>query len=99
MQTLHRLLEKAKHTQFGEHYRFRDILDSPNWVAQYRGRIPVHNYNKMHAEWWHKCLEGEPNVSWPEKIKYFALSSGTSESASKHIPVTRAMLKTVKRWA
>ncbi|KAA2245285.1 GH3 auxin-responsive promoter family protein [Chitinophaga agrisoli] len=97
LQVLHRLLEKAKNTQFGRHYKFQDILDSPNFMAQYRARIPVHNYNKMHGEWWHKCLEGDDNVSWPEKIKYFALSSGTSESASKHIPVTRDMLRTVKK--
>jgi len=97
LQVLHRLLEKAKHTQFGRHYKFQELLDSPNFMTQYRARIPVHNYNKMHAEWWYKCLEGVENVSWPEKIKYFALSSGTSESASKHIPVTRDMLRTVKK--
>lgn len=97
LQVLHRLLEKAKHTQFGRHYKFQEILDSPNFMTQYRARIPVHNYNKMHREWWYKCLEGADNVSWPEKIKYFALSSGTSESASKHIPVTRDMLRTVKK--
>jgi len=97
LQVLHRLLEKAKNTQFGRHYKFQEILDSPSFMAQYRARIPVHNYNKMNAEWWYKALEGEDNVSWPEKVKYFALSSGTSESASKHIPVTRDMLRTVKK--
>jgi hypothetical protein len=97
LQVLRRLLEKAKHTQFGRHYKFQEILDSPSLMNQYRARIPVHNYNKMHREWWYKCLEGVENVSWPEKIKYFALSSGTSESASKHIPVTRDMLRTVKK--
>jgi len=97
LQVLHRLLEKAKHTQFGRHYKFQEILDSPNFMAQYKARVPVHNYNKMNAEWWYKALEGEDNVSWPEKVKYFALSSGTSESASKHIPVTRDMLRTVKK--
>lgn len=97
VQVLHRLLEKAKHTQFGEHYDFQGILSNPQWVSQYRKSIPVHNYNKMHDEWWHKCLEGEGNVSWPEKVKYFALSSGTSESASKHIPVTKDMLRSVKK--
>ncbi|SEK96174.1 GH3 auxin-responsive promoter [Chitinophaga rupis] len=97
LQVLHRLLEKAKNTQFGRHYKFQEILDSPNFMAQYKTRVPVHNYNKMNAEWWYKALEGEDNVSWPEKVKYFALSSGTSESASKHIPVTRDMLRTVKK--
>src|SRR6186713_968706 len=95
LQVLNRLLAKAKDTQFGQHYNFQEILDSPSVIAQYRATVPVHNYNKMHGEWWYKALEGQANVSWPEKIKYFALSSGTSESASKHIPVTRDMLRTV----
>lgn len=97
LQVLRRLMEKAKHTQFGAHYGYEQMLNSPNWVSQFRQKVPVHNYNKMHAEWWHKCLDGVANVSWPEKIKYFALSSGTSESASKHIPVTRDMLRNVKK--
>jgi hypothetical protein len=37
------------------------------------------------------------NVCWPGKVKYFALSSGTSESSSKHIPVTNDMIKSVKK--
>ena len=31
------------------------------------------------------------------KVKYFALSSGTSESASKHIPVTQDMIRSTKK--
>ena len=33
------------------------------------------------------------DVTWPGKIKYYALSSGTSEAASKYIPVTKEMLR------
>jgi hypothetical protein len=51
----------------------------------------------MYDQWWHKCQEGIADVSWPGKVKYFALSSGTSESASKHIPVTQDMIKSIKR--
>lgn len=51
----------------------------------------------MHAQWWHRCQEGQENVSWPGKVKYFALSSGTSESASKHIPVTQDMIRSIKK--
>ena len=40
-----------------------------------------------------KHLEGVPDVTWPGKIKYYALSSGTSEAASKYIPVTKEMLR------
>ncbi len=43
--------------------------------------------------WWYKTLEGQPDITWPGKIKFFALSSGTSEAASKYIPVTNDLLR------
>ncbi|MBK7692441.1 MAG: GH3 auxin-responsive promoter family protein [Bacteroidetes bacterium] len=51
----------------------------------------------MYGQWWKFCQEGEENVCWPGKVKCFALSSGTSESSSKHIPVTDDMIKSVKK--
>lgn len=96
--TLRQLMEKARYTAFGKHYGFSDMLDQElDFVRAFRTRVPVHNYNKMHDQWWHRCLQGEENVTWPGKVKYFALSSGTSESASKHIPVTQDMIKSTKK--
>jgi hypothetical protein len=43
------------------------------------------------------CLEGARNVCWPGRVKYFALSSGTSESSSKYIPVTKDMTKAIQK--
>jgi GH3 auxin-responsive promoter len=42
-------------------------------------------------------LKGAKNVCWPRRVKYFALSSGTSEASSKHIPVTKEMTKAIQR--
>lgn len=96
--TLRTLLEKARYTSFGKKYGFSDMLDEEiDFVPAFRKNVPVHNYNKMHEQWWYRCRQGEENVTWPGKIKYFALSSGTSESASKHIPVTKDMIKCVNR--
>ena len=53
----------------------------------------MYDYNKIYKDWWHKTLENRPDICWPGKIKYYALSSGTSESASKYIPVTNDLLK------
>lgn len=96
LQVLTRLIKKARNTQFGKHYRFADMLDN-NTVEEFRKSVPYHNYNQMYNRWWKYCHEGEEDVCWPGKVKYFALSSGTSESASKHIPVTKDMIKSVKR--
>jgi hypothetical protein len=51
----------------------------------------------MHSRWWKSYDEGRSNITWPGKIKYFALSSGTSEAASKYIPVSGDMIKAMRR--
>jgi hypothetical protein len=93
LKVLKKLLSKARFTEFGQHYRFDDILLSRQPVQKFQELVPVHDYNKIYNEWWKKTLEGVSDVAWPGKIKYYALSSGTSEAASKYIPVTREMLR------
>ena len=97
---LRQLLERGQYTAFGKHYGFGDILSKEiDFMKAFRERVPVHTYTDIHDKWWHRCQEGEENVTWPGKVKYFALSSGTSESASKHIPVTQDMIKSIKKVA
>ncbi len=93
VRVLKKLLKKARFTEFGQHYRFDDVLLSKNPGKSFQGLVPVHDYNKIYDEWWKKTLEGVPDVTWPGKIKYYAVSSGTSEAASKYIPVTKELLR------
>lgn len=96
--TLRTLLEKAQYTSFGKQYGFEHILSNSLDIRQcFKKNVPIHTYNSIFEEWWYRCMEGEENVCWPGKVRYFALSSGTSESASKHIPVTNDMVKQVKK--
>jgi hypothetical protein len=90
---LKKLLKKARFTEFGQQYRFDDILLSPDAGKKFQQLVPTHDYNKIYEEWWKKTLDGTPDVAWPGKIKYYALSSGTSEAASKYIPVTKDLLR------
>ncbi len=92
-----KLLRKAQFTSFGEHYKFTKLLSSDNVVKAFQENVPVHDYKLMYKRWWYRALNGEPYVTWPGKVKYFALSSGTSEASSKYIPVTGDMLKGIKR--
>ncbi len=94
---LKKLLTKAEFTAFGEHYNFSKILNSKNIIEEYRNSVPTHDYNSIFKQWWWRSLEGEKNVCWPRKINYFALSSGTSEATSKHIPVSSDMLKAITK--
>jgi hypothetical protein len=94
---LKQLIAKAQFTLFGQTYKFSRILSSPQFVNKFRLTVPVHDYNSIFSKWWNKCLHDEEDVCWPGKVKYFALSSGTSNSSSKHIPVTSDMLKSIQR--
>jgi hypothetical protein len=93
IRVLKKLLKKARHTEFGQRYRFDEILLSRHPGKKFQELVPTYDYNKIYSEWWHKTLKGVPDVCWPGKIKYFALSSGTSESASKYIPITNDLMR------
>lgn len=93
---LKKLLKKARFTEFGQKYRFDELLLNKNPTKLFQEFVPTYNYNKIYNEWWHKTLEGKPDICWPGVIKYFALSSGTSEAASKYIPITKDIIRSNK---
>lgn len=98
---LKELLITASQTEFGKYYNFNEILTtfrkSPRMFYSSFKTVPLHDYNKIYKDWWHLSTKGVKNVCWPGRTKYFALSSGTSETASKHIPVTKDMTKAIQR--
>ncbi|NTW25087.1 MAG: GH3 auxin-responsive promoter family protein [Lentimicrobium sp.] len=95
--TLKKLLRSAQYTSLGEEYDFAGMLRKKDVVSTFRQKLPINDYNSMHQNWWYRSLNGEAFVSWPGKVKYFALSSGTSEASSKYIPVTADMIKAIKK--
>ena len=95
-EVLRNLVEKAKLTAFGKAYHFAEILQSNDIISSFQKNVPIHDYDKMNADWWHYLLEGHQNVTWPGGQKYFALSSGTT-SNSKHIPVTDDMVDAIRK--
>lgn len=90
---LKKLLQKARFTEFGQKYHFDDALFHKCIEKKFQQLVPVHDYNKIYNEWWKKTLDGVPDVTWPGKIRYYALSSGTSEASSKYIPITNDLLR------
>jgi len=93
IKVLKKLLKKARFTEFGQTYKFDEILLSKHPGKRFQQLVPASNYNKMYDGWWHKAKEGATDVCWPGKIKYFALSSGTSDAASKYIPITKELIR------
>ncbi|MEO5647490.1 MAG: GH3 auxin-responsive promoter family protein [Chitinophagaceae bacterium] len=93
LKVLKKLLRKARFTEFGQEYKFDEILLSRHAGKTFQQLVPTFNYNKIYESWWHRTLEGIPDVCWPGVIKFFALSSGTSESSSKYIPITKELIR------
>ncbi|GAB3550096.1 GH3 family acyl-acid amido synthetase [Spirosoma fluminis] len=100
---LRKLVTKARFTEFGATYHFEELVSaaefgtSTEFYQKFKQYVPIHDYNKMFDGWWKRSLAGEKNIAWPGRVKYFALSSGTSEAASKYIPVTKSMSKAIQR--
>jgi hypothetical protein len=95
--TFLKLLRKAQQTEFGKHHRFDEMLLSGDALAYFKQQVPICDYNSIYRDWWHRLLNGEENITWPGKVMYFALSSGTSGAPSKKIPVTQAMIRSIRR--
>lgn len=100
---LKKLLISSRSTEFGKTYGFKSILNEfkgiglSDFYAKFKENVPVHNYNDIYNKWWHRARAGELNICWPGKVRYFALSSGTSEASSKYIPITKEQIKAIKK--
>lgn len=97
LKVLSKLLKFAQFTDFGVHYNFTGILRNEDFVKEYQRTVPISDYDSIYKQWLHHSIDGEANVLWPGKTKYFALSSGTTGSPSKRIPVTRQMIRSFQK--
>ena len=87
-ETLNQLLKSAQNTEFGKKYDFKTIKNE-NDFAQ---KVPVTDYENF-FENIQKSIKGKQNIFWDEPIKWFAQSSGTTNSVSKFIPVSNETLE------
>ena len=93
LKVLKKLLKTARFTEFGQKYLFDKILLSRHTGKNFQRVVPTFDYDKIFGEWWFRALDGKPDICWPGIIKFFALSSGTSESSSKYIPITKELIR------
>jgi len=93
--TLIKLLSKAQNTIYGRAHNFENILASDNIVEAF-ATLPITDYLIM-KPYWQQSFKGDADVAWPGVVSYFALSSGTTDSGSKYIPVTLEMLSAIKK--
>ena len=91
--TLRRLVHTARNTRFGRDHAFARIGS----VEEFQQRVPLRLYDDL----WKSYLRDQypifDNLTWPGRIPYLALTSGTTQGATKYIPVSRAMLESNKK--
>jgi hypothetical protein len=81
---LNYLLKRAADTEFGKQHGFTDIKSYPD----FKRNIPLQDYESL-KPFFKRMQASEGNVLWPGVIKWFAKSSGTTNDASKFIPVSK----------
>jgi hypothetical protein len=84
---LFHLINTARDTTWGEKYGFKDIATFQDFQAA----LPLQDYNDI-KPYVDRLKKGEKNLIWPDDIKWFAKSSGTTNDKSKFIPVSQEAL-------
>ena len=82
------LIKNARETEIGKIYDFNSIKN----YESFKNRVPIVNYDKI-EKLIERSRKGEQNIFWPSQIKWFAKSSGTTNSKSKFIPVSNESLE------
>lgn len=84
---LQKLLQSGSNTEWGKKYDY----DSINNFHDYVNRVPISKYEDLQP-YIERLRAGENNILWNTDVKWFAKSSGTTNSKSKFIPVTNEAL-------
>ena len=96
VKVLQYLLSKSKTTKFGLAHNFSGILNE-GIVHAYQCAVPIMDYDSFYRKWLKYSILGEKDNTWRGRIKYYALSSGTTGSPSKRIPVTSEMIRSFQK--
>jgi hypothetical protein len=86
--TLLRLVKHARDTRFGRDHDFAGIRTR----LDYQQRVPLRDYEGFWASYWQKPFPYLAGITWPEPIRYFGLSSGTTTGATKYLPLSSQLL-------
>lgn len=82
------LINTAAGTEFGKKHGFEDLYS----IEKFKERVPLHFYEDIEADV-NRLRQGGQNIFWPGEVKWFAKSSGTTNSKSKFIPVSEAAIE------
>ena len=83
------LIEHGRNTLFGSENQFDNIRS----IADFQQKVPVAAYENLRPYLDKIIVNKQQNVLWDSPVKWFAMSSGTTEDKSKYIPVTQESLE------
>jgi hypothetical protein len=89
-EVLAHLVSKAKDTEYGREHLFAATRGYDDFVRN----NPVNTYEELKGDI-DRMRQGEANILWPGRVKWYAKSSGTTNDKSKFIPVSSDGLKHV----
>lgn len=87
-ETFQKLITRAAETEWGKTYGYKNLQS----LNDYQSAVPLQTYDDV-KPYVDRLREGESNLLWPDEIKWFAKSSGTTNDKSKFIPVSAESLK------
>lgn len=88
----HNLRGALAKTSYGRAHGIEAGMSEQAW----RDKVPLRTYEGL-VPYVERMMAGEPNVLWPGRCSYFAVSSGTTAGRTKYLPVTNAMLDHFRR--
>ena len=83
-----RLIDRAKQTEYGRKHLFELIHSYEDFVKN----VPINTYEELKGDI-DRMRQGESDILWPGRVKWYAKSSGTTNDKSKFIPVSPEGLK------
>jgi hypothetical protein len=92
---LRRLIRKASRTIFGRDHRFDQI----NSIADFQAAVPIRSYEDLWETYLRDRYPVFDNLTWPDRIPFLALTSGTTQGATKYIPVSHEMVASNRKAA
>jgi GH3 auxin-responsive promoter len=93
--TLRKLLHMARSTRFGLDHGFVSIRS----VEDFQARVPIRTYEALWDSYLKDRYPRFDDLTWPGHIPYLALTSGTTQGATKYIPVSWQMVASNQKAA
>ena len=87
---LEHLILTAKDTEYGRNHAFPSLKGYDDFIAQ----VPVNTYEELKGDI-DRMRQGETDILWPGRVKWYAKSSGTTNDKSKFIPVSSEGLQKI----